>query len=94
MLIGITGTLGAGKGEKRIRGASQDLEQFLRKAETIVSEGCFYNLNRICKIYRACKQVFFYSSRILLASNQILVCKSKAPVPRKNQSSKSHQIIC
>ncbi len=31
MLLGITGTDGAGKGEKRVRAASQDLEQFLRK---------------------------------------------------------------
>ena len=31
MIIGVTGTNGSGKGEKRIRGASQDLEQFLRK---------------------------------------------------------------
>jgi hypothetical protein len=31
MLLGIAGTDGAGKGEKRIRGASQDLEHFLRK---------------------------------------------------------------
>jgi hypothetical protein len=31
MLIGVTGTDGSGKGEKRILGASQDLEQFLRE---------------------------------------------------------------
>jgi hypothetical protein len=31
MLIGITGTDGSGKGEKRIHGASQDLEQLMRK---------------------------------------------------------------
>jgi hypothetical protein len=31
MIIGIVGTIGSGKGEKRTPGASQDLEQFLRK---------------------------------------------------------------
>ena len=31
MIIGIAGTIGSGKGEKRILGASQDLEQLLRK---------------------------------------------------------------
>ncbi len=46
-----------GQSEKRIHGASQDLEQLMRKAETFVSGGCAlaYNLNRACKAYSACK---------------------------------------
>jgi hypothetical protein len=42
MIIGITGTDGAGKGEKRIHGASQEVVDNLNKLS--------YNLNSTCKV--------------------------------------------
>ncbi len=42
MLIGITGTDGSGKGEKRILGASQEVVDIFSKIS--------YNLNCTCKV--------------------------------------------
>ncbi len=70
MLLGITGTDGAGKGEKVWETFARGCQEFLDFKKRNSD-----NLNS------ACKQVFSSCVRILLASNQILTGKSKTPAP-------------
>ncbi|GEM_PF-5373904 len=54
MVIGITGTIGAGKGEKRILGALQDLARyFLKKIPT----RCTVPVRNSCRIFKGEKRI-------------------------------------
>ena len=70
ILLGITGTDGAGKGENVWDTFARPFAIFFQTMK-----------KNIQKVYSTCKQVFSYVTRILLASNQMLIRKSKVPVP-------------
>jgi hypothetical protein len=86
MLIGITGTDGAGKGEK-VRGTFARPCQLVIELEKITSD----------KVYCACKQFFFYCTHELFVykyPNMSFVCKSKAPAPDKIFTSIKVGVVC